>query len=99
VRPRTKFDAFNYDDVTRDFFKTTRSVNPLQPSYKVRNDAGQVIEIGAIEGNSPRKLPFRKNPLNSAYDVRDIVGATADSKRLGAFHSLTRKDFIDPNDI
>lgn len=99
VRPRTKFDAFNYDDVTRDFFKTTRSVNPLQPSYKVRNEEGKVIEIGTIEGNSPRKLPVRNTPFNGAYDVKDIIGATADTKRLGAFHSKTRKDFIDPNDI
>jgi len=65
----------------------------------VRNDEGQVIEIGTIEGNSPRKLPLRKTPFNGAYDVKDIVGATADTKRLGAFHSVIRKDFIDPNDI
>ena len=31
--------------------------------------------------------------------TKDIVGAAPGSKHLGAFHSVTRKDFIDPNDI
>jgi len=60
TRERTKYDGFNYDDVTKDFFKTTRQTNPLQPKYSVRDDKGAVIEIGEIEGNSPKKLPSRK---------------------------------------
>jgi hypothetical protein len=31
--------------------------------------------------------------------THDIIGALPGSKRLGAFHSVQRKDFIDPNDI
>jgi hypothetical protein len=99
TRARTKFDAFNYEDVTRDFFKTTRSVNPLQPTYKVRDEEGKVVEIGEIDRNHPRKLPVRRDPVNGTYDVRDIVGAVPGSKRLGPFHSITRKDFLDPNNI
>ena len=99
TRPRTKFDAFNYDDVTKDYFRTTRSVNPLHPTYKVRNEEGKLVEIGEIDGNHPKKLPSRKDPFNGAYDVRDIFGAAPGSKRLGPFHSITRKDFLDPNNI
>ena len=96
---KTKFDTFNYDDVTKCMFKTTRQTNPLQPTYKTRDDQGNVIEIGEISGSSPKKLPFRKTPHDGIYQTRDIVGAAPGSKGLGAFHSLTRKDFIDPNDI
>ena len=99
TRPRTKFDSFNYDDVTKDYFRTTRSVNPLNPTYKARNEDGKLIDIGEIDKNHPKKLPIRKVPFNGAYDVRDIVGTTPGSKLLGPFHSLTRKDFMDPNNI
>lgn len=33
---KTKFDSINYTDVTRDKFKTSRSVNPLDPVYEVK---------------------------------------------------------------
>jgi hypothetical protein len=99
LRERTKFDAFNYDDVTKDFFKSSRVTNPLQPTYKIRNEEGKLIEIGDIPGSSPRKLPMRNTPFDGAYNVKDIPGTAPGSKRLGPFHSLTRKDFIDPNDI
>jgi hypothetical protein len=96
---KTKFDAFNYDDVTKCMFKTTRETNPLHPTYKTRDDNGNVIEIGEISGSSPKKLPFRKTIHDGTLTTKDIVGAAPGSKRLGAFHSVTRKDFIDPNDI
>jgi hypothetical protein len=96
---KTKFDAFNYDDVTKCMFKTTRETNPLHPTYKTRDDNGNVIEIGEISGSSPKKLPFRKTMHDGTLTTKDIVGAAPGSKRLGAFHSVIRKDFIDPNDI
>jgi hypothetical protein len=104
VRKRTQFDSFNYYDVTRDVFRTTRSVNPLEPSYKVRDDQGNAITIGEIKGSSPRKLPERKRVsegcfLDSALNLRDIPGTAPGSKRLGAFHSVSRRHFTDPNDI
>jgi len=64
---KTKFDTFNYDDVTKCMFKTTRQTNPLQPTYKTRDDQGNVIEIGEISGSSPKKLPFRKTPHDGIY--------------------------------
>lgn len=99
LRLRTKYDGFNYDDVTKCMFKTTRETNPLQPSYKTRDETGKVIEIGEIAGSSPKKLPVRSKVLDGALTTKDIIGAAPGSKRLGAFHSVTRKDFIDPNDI
>lgn len=59
LRLRTKYDGFNYDDVTKCMFKTTRETNPLQPTYKTRDETGKVIEIGMIAGSSPKKLPVR----------------------------------------
>ena len=33
---QTKYDNINYNDVTRDVFKTRRCVNPLDPIYEVK---------------------------------------------------------------
>ena len=76
-------------------------MNPLNPSYKVRDDNDKVVTIGHIEKSSPNKLPERKigNFIDGCLKVDDIHGTKAGSKRLGVFHSKTRKDFIDPNDI
>ena len=98
TRPRTKYDGFNYDDVTRVNFKTTRSVNPLAPTYLVRDDKGEVKTIGAIKGSSPSKLPQRQDQIYfGCMNVRDIPGTAAGSKRLGAFHSTQRRQYMNPN--
>lgn len=34
--PNTKYDYINYNDVTRDAFKTKRCINPLDPIYEVK---------------------------------------------------------------
>lgn len=34
--PECKYDYINYNDVTRDKFKTRRNVNPLDPIYEVK---------------------------------------------------------------
>ena len=39
----TKYDSFNYNDITKTKFTTSRSVNPLLPEYKVRDENGNVI--------------------------------------------------------
>ena len=100
LRERTKYDGFNYDDVTKVQFKTSRTTNPLQPSYKTRDDLGNVIDIGVIEGSSPKKLPIRIRTLHDGIlNTKDIQGAGPGTKGRGAFHAVERKDFIDPNDI
>ena len=44
-------------------------------------------------------MPIRKQLHDGILSTKDIAGAAPGSKRLGAFHSVSRKDFIDPNDI
>jgi hypothetical protein len=34
----TAYDSFNYADITKTKFESTRSVNPLLPTYSVRDD-------------------------------------------------------------
>jgi hypothetical protein len=93
-RPETGYSSFNYDDVTKGQFKTTRSVNPLAPSYIVRDADNKAVTIGEIQGSSPTKLPQRKDEgYFGNLNVRDIPGTAAGSKRLGAFHSTTRRGF------
>jgi hypothetical protein len=52
-----------YNDVTAPK-KMVREVphNPSNPSYKIRDDDGNLIEIGNIPGSSPTKKYFRKKP-------------------------------------
>lgn len=44
----TAYDSFNYSDITKNKFISCRSVNPLAPSYLVKDDKGEVITIGEI---------------------------------------------------
>ena len=37
-------------------FETKRSTNPLQPTYKVQNNEGVVIDYGHIDGSRPKRL-------------------------------------------
>lgn len=36
----TAHDSFNYHDITKNKFVSSRSVNPLTPSYTVKNESG-----------------------------------------------------------
>jgi hypothetical protein len=36
----TQYDSFNYNDITKTRFSTSRSVNPLNPNYQIRDDQG-----------------------------------------------------------
>ena len=49
-RPETGYSSFNYDDVTKNQFKTTRHVNPLAPTYVVRDEENKAVTIGEISG-------------------------------------------------
>ena len=35
--------------------------NPANPIYKIRDEDGNLIEIGNVPGSSPTKKYFRKN--------------------------------------
>lgn len=58
---QTSYDSFNYADITKTRFLSTRSVNPLNPSYMVRNEQGELVNYGEIPGSSPKKISERKN--------------------------------------
>jgi len=75
-------------------------VNPLQPEYVVRDDQNKAVTIGEVEGSAPTKIRERKRGLlNGCLEVADIHGSAAGSRRLGAFHSTSRRHFLNPNDI
>jgi lipoprotein NlpI len=39
----TLYDSFNYADITKNKFTSTRSVNPLQPHYQVKDEEGKLV--------------------------------------------------------
>ena len=50
----THYDSMNYHDITKDKFVSKREVNPLNPTYTLRDSEGNLKEIGKIKGSSPR---------------------------------------------
>ena len=54
----------DYRDVTHVDFKTTRNINPLVPTYIVRDDDGKTQEIGPVEGSVPCVLPPARKDTN-----------------------------------
>lgn len=56
----TSYSSFDYSDVTKNYFQTKRSTNPLNPHYFHKTEDGQVEEIGEIEGSKPKELVVRK---------------------------------------
>lgn len=97
---KASYSNMDYRDVTHAEFKTTRHTNPLDPTYKTRDDDNNVHEIGPIDGNKPLTLPNRsKGPKDMTLHTNDIFGATSSTKALGPFHDKTRKDFRKTNAI
>ena len=109
-RERTKhrsgsYSNMDYRDVTAKHWETKRSVNPIVPEYVVRDSIqdGDFMKItstslnstyGKIKGNNPCALP---NPITGVrnLETKDMRGAQADTKRLGAFtHYQRRADQI-----
>ena len=100
VRTTTEYDSFNYNDITKNKFVSSRSVNPLVPAYKVRDDKGEVVEIGSIPGSSPKRQPERtRGGFFDGLKIGDIPGTAVGSRRLGNFHSRDRQHFRDTNNI
>lgn len=95
---KTSYDSFNYADITKAKFISQRSVNPLEPSYTIRDDEGNVISTGQIAGSAPKPPLSRKNAeSHSSLLVKDIHGAQASTKAIGNFTFYKRKD--DPKKI
>ena len=80
--PRKKvqgYDAYDYSDITKAHFVSSRITNPLNPTYEGRDDSGNKIVYGAVEGSQPTKLPnHKKDPAylpSSSLWTKDIDGA------------------------
>ena len=81
-------------DVTHCDFKTTRTTNPLMPSYTIRDEDNKVTSIGEVKGSSPNVLPpARKdeNFLATSLKTSDIHGCAPSTWGLGNFHTRIRK--------
>lgn len=93
------YNAYDYSDITKAQFVSTRQTNPLSPSYLARDTDGQVVEIGEVSGSKPRGLgPIKKDPNlepSSSLVTKDIFGASAGTtfKHTIGFNGNPRKDF------
>lgn len=56
-RNNRNYNSLNYRDVTHDYFKSSRSTNPLMPSYMIRDEDGKLVEISDVPGGKPGTLP------------------------------------------
>ena len=59
------YHCMDYRDVTNVDFKTTRSTNPLEPTYIIRDETKnmEICEIGRVPGSQPNVLPpARQDP-------------------------------------
>lgn len=89
------FTTYDYRDVTQTNFMTKRHVNPLSPTYTIRDEEGLAVQIGDIKGNKPQTLPPKRErgEVNLALKTQDIIGATAGTKGLGVFTEVhVRRD-------
>lgn len=65
-------------------FISKRTTNPLNPKYVARDDLGNLIEIGEVDGSKPTTLPpMKKDPSlmpSSSLITKDILGAGPSTK-------------------
>jgi hypothetical protein len=54
------FTTYDYRDVTQTNFMSKRTVNPLSPTYTIRDEDGNAVQIGEIKGNKPQTLPPKR---------------------------------------
>lgn len=90
------YTSYDYSDITKAYlFESKRTVNPLMPTYTIRDQDNNLFEIGEIKGNNPNILPpeRRRGDKSLSLKTQDIIGATGDSKGLGVFaENHKRKD-------
>lgn len=68
----------------------------MNPSYTIRDENGNVFEIGDVLGSKPQVLPPPKNETRIVASLRtdDITGAKASTKGLGVFaENHERKEY------
>ena len=68
----------------------------MNPSYTIRDETGNSVEIGEVEGSKPYVLPPAKQDKRLAASLRteDIIGAKSSTKGMGVFaENHDRKDY------
>ena len=94
------YQSMDYRDVTDVDFKSTRTVNPLEPSYTIRDENKEVCTIGPIGQNKPHVLPPARQDVNfitTSLKTTDIHGCAIGTKGLGNFHTRDRRGFKNTN--
>ena len=90
------YNPMDYRDVTNCDFKSTRTTNPLVPSYVVRDENKSLTEIGPIIGNVPCALPPPRQDqefVAKSLKTKDIHGCAIGTKGLGNFHTRERREY------
>jgi len=82
-KPEKFFNKPNLNDI-KDInqeweFQTKRTTNPLEPNYQTRDEEGNLVTIGNIEGAKPRLQHEVKEPYIRSLHTGDIAGASAGS--------------------
>jgi len=95
-----QYNYLEYRDVTHNDFKSTRSTNPLNPSYTIRDEDGKLTEINKVPGSEPNVLPPPRkdeNFLATSLKTNDILGCATTTKGLGNFHTRIRREYKNTN--
>jgi len=75
----------DYRDVTNVDFKTTRTTNPLDPTYIIRDETKnmEICEIGRVPGSLSNVLPPPRQDVNfmaTSLKTDDILGCAIGTK-------------------
>ena len=99
---QAKYNALDYRDVTHCDFKSTRTTNPLEPTYVHREEDGKLVDIGNVPGSKPCVLPPPRTDqewVNKSLKTTDIHMCAIGTKGLGNFHTRDRRSYLHTNDI
>lgn len=95
-----QFNPMDYRDVTNVDFKTKRTVNPLMPTYTIRDEDKNLVQIGSIIGNVPCALPPARQDqefMHKSLKTTDLHGCKTGTKGLGNFHTRERREWKNTN--
>eukprot|EP00357_Protocruzia_adherens_P026984 CAMPEP_0115018228 /NCGR_PEP_ID=MMETSP0216-20121206/28657_1 /TAXON_ID=223996 /ORGANISM="Protocruzia adherens, Strain Boccale" /LENGTH=642 /DNA_ID=CAMNT_0002389335 /DNA_START=30 /DNA_END=1958 /DNA_ORIENTATION=- len=101
-KPEEIFKRENFMNVkdingTHDSFRTTRQVDPLNPTYKIAGEDGKLVEIGHVERSTPKPIIRNIKRGFTNLDTGDIDGAKASTLGKGAFKTRDRRDYKKTN--
>ncbi|OMJ84584.1 hypothetical protein SteCoe_14256 [Stentor coeruleus] len=102
-RQMTKPDFMDPKDIISKGFVSKRSTNPLEPEYPARDEQGNIIKIGFIEGSKSKNIIKTTVPGHRRnLDCEDIEGSKPNTVGQGQFLNKNRnykKKLVDISDI